>query len=115
MIFVKNISQLCTPAYLYFIISIITLFLMVLQNIGNKGRYSIGIYSCSMPSILIMFIFKIIYILFWTYILNLICRDKNTKLAWFIFLLPYILLFVILGVVMLNYGNLQIVESEYVV
>jgi hypothetical protein len=44
---------------------------------------------------------KVIYILFWTWVLNLMCKDGHTGIAWFLVLLPFIMLFVIMGMVMM--------------
>ena len=101
MAFPSKLSQLCTPAYIYFIISVLVLAFAAVQNIGNKNKYSLGMFSCNVPSCIAVFIVKILYILFWTWILNLICKDGHVGIAWFLLLLPFILLFVILGLVMM--------------
>jgi hypothetical protein len=44
---------------------------------------------------------KVVYIMFWTWVLNLMCKDGHTGIAWFLVLLPFVLLFVILGSVMM--------------
>jgi hypothetical protein len=54
-----------------------------------------------------VFLVKIVYILFWTWILNLICKDGHTGIAWFLVLIPFILLFVIMGLVMVNPSMLE--------
>jgi len=100
MAFPKKLSQLCTPAYIYFIISVIGLTIAAIQNIGNSNKFCLGTFSCRVPSVIAIFIVKIIYILFWTWILNLMCKDGHTNIAWFLLLLPFILLFVLLGMVM---------------
>ena len=97
MAFPSKLSQLCTPSYVYFILSVIVLVIAAIQNMGNSGKYSLGMFSCNVPSCIAIFIVKIIYILFWTWILNLICRDGHTGIAWFLFFLPFILLFILLG------------------
>ena len=100
MAFPNKLSQLCTPAYIYFIISVLMLVIAAVQNMGNKNKYTLGMFSCNVPSCIMVFIIKVIYILFWTWILNLICRDGHMGIAWFLVLLPFILLFVILGLAM---------------
>lgn len=97
----SSIKELCTPAAFYFIISIIGFILIAIQNINSRGIYVIGNYSCPTTSLTLIFFYKLIYILFWTYILNLICRDGRQGLSWLLVLLPYILLFVIIGLLML--------------
>ncbi len=101
MPFVKNLNQLCTPAYVYFIISTLGLVFSAIQNLGNTQMYALGNFSCRVPSTIAIFILKLVYILFWTWILNLICKDGHSGVAWFLVLLPFILLFVIMGSVMM--------------
>ena len=102
MAFPKRLNQLCTPSLVYFVISIIALAISVMQNMGNKNKYSLGSFSCRVPSTVAVFIVKVIYVLFWTWILNLICRDGYTSISWLLVLLPFILLFVIMGLIMIN-------------
>ena len=101
MAFPSKLSQLCTPSYVYFIISVLMIAIAVVQNLGNQTKYNLGMFSCRVPSCISVFIVKIIYILFWTWVLNLMCKDGHTGIAWFLVLLPFILLFVILGMVMI--------------
>lgn len=105
MAFPTKISQLCTPSYVYFIISILAIVILAIQNMGNDKKYSVGMYSCNVPSCIAVFIIKIIYILFWTWILNLICKDGHTGIAWFLVLLPFILLFILISMAMMYQKN----------
>ena len=100
--FPKTLKELCTPSMLYFVISMIALLLVLFQNLGNTNSYHVGSFSCRVPNTAAVFIVKFIYILFWTYILNLICRDGHTGISWLLVLLPWILLFVMMGILMLN-------------
>jgi len=100
--FPKTVKELCTPAMLYFIISIVALAMVLLQNLGNQNSYNVGSFSCRVPSTALIFIIKLIYILFWTWILNLICKDGHTTISWLLVLLPWILLFVMMGLLMIN-------------
>ena len=100
--FPKSLKELCSPAMLYFIISIIALILVLFQNLGNTDSYNVGTFSCRVPNTAVVFIVKFIYVLFWTYVLNLICKDGHTGLSWLLVLLPWILLFVMMGILMLN-------------
>jgi hypothetical protein len=100
--FPKTLKELCTPAMLYFVISMIALIMVLFQNLGNSNSYNVGSFSCRVPNTALVFIGKLIYVLFWTYILNLICKDGHTSLSWLLVLLPWILLFVMIGILMLN-------------
>jgi hypothetical protein len=101
MAFPNKLSQLCTPSYVYFIISVLAIAISAVQNMGNRNKYSLGSFSCRVPSCIGVFIVKVLYILFWTWILNLMCRDGHVGVAWFLVLLPFVLLFVILGSAMM--------------
>ena len=100
--FPKTLKELCTPAMLYFVISIIGLVIVLMQNLGNTNSYNVGSFSCRVPNTAVVFIVKLIYVLFWTYILNLICKDGHTSLSWLLVLLPWLLLFVMMGILMIN-------------
>ena len=100
--FPKSLKELCTPAVIYFIISMVSLVMILLQNLGNSNSYNMGSFSCRVPNTAMIFVVKLIYVLFWTYILNLICKDGHTGLSWLLVLFPWILLFVIIGLLMLN-------------
>lgn len=102
MAFPKSLKELCQPAFVYFIISFISLGLILLQNLGNEHSYNVGTFSCRVPNTAVVFIIKFIYIIFWTWVLNLICKDGYTNISWLLVLIPWILLFVIIGLIMLN-------------
>jgi len=102
MAFPKKISDLCTPAMIYFFISLFGLAISAIQNLGNNNKYCLGMFTCSVPSVILIFIIQVVYILFWTWILYLICNAGHVGIAWFLVLLPFILLFVILGLLMLT-------------
>ena len=101
MSFPKNIRELCTPSKVYFGISLFVFFVMILQNLGNTKNYHLGCYSCYTSSLFLIFAFKLMYILFWTWVLNLICRDGYKNIAWFLVILPILLLFIIMGIFIL--------------
>ncbi len=95
-------KRLCTPAAVYFAISMFALLLVLCQNIGHNTSYHVGSFSCRVPSTPLVFIGKFIYIIFWTYVLNLICKDGHRGISWLLVLLPWLSLFVIIGLMMLN-------------
>jgi hypothetical protein len=102
MAFPKKLGDLCTPSLVYFVLSVLALVVSVVQNLGNSKHYSLGNYSMKVPNTTIVFVAKVIYILFWTWVLNLICKDGHKGIAWLLVLLPFMLLFVIMGLVMIN-------------
>jgi hypothetical protein len=97
MAFPKSVKQLCTPAYIYFLLSVIGIIIAIIQNVGNSGVYCLGSMSVPVSSTIMVFVVKIICILFWTWILNLMCKDGHKEIAWFLVLLPFVLLFFMMG------------------
>ena len=97
--FPKRLKELCTPAFIYFAISILGLAMVVLQN-RNSDIHTlwIGQQNLRVTNVLILFLLKLLYILFWTWILNLMCRDGHSEISWLLVLVPFILFF--LGMVM---------------
>ena len=102
-----KLKGLCPPAKFYLYLSVFGLLLSLVQNAQNldNNKYKCGSYSANVPSVLLIFVFKMIYIVFWTYVLNLLCRDDKKPFAWLLVLFPFILLFVILGVLLLTGGE----------
>ena len=96
MAFPTKLKQLCTPSYVYFIISFVTLIMTAIQNMGNNRKYSLGSFSCPVSNCLFIFAIKIVVILFWTWVLNLMCKDGHSEIAWMLVLLPFVAFFVIL-------------------
>ncbi len=94
-----NIRNWCTPAYFYFIISTIAILIMSIQNYGNTNVYCLGDYSCGVTSTFLIFVIKVLYVLFWTWILNLICKNGYESVSWFLFLLPYVVMFITIAYV----------------
>ena len=105
---------LCKPSKFYLYASIAGILLSVIQNVRkfDNSNYKCGSFSVNVPSVLLIFVFKIVYILFWTYVLNLLCKDNNTRLAWLLVLFPVILLFVILGMLLLTGGVKKDADKE---
>lgn len=99
---IAGLRDLCTPAVVYFALSIITLIVIATQNVGYTNIYCLGSYTCDVSNTGLIFLVKFVYIIFWTWILNLICRAGAPTLSWILVLLPYILLFVLLGLMMMS-------------
>jgi len=53
-----------------------------------------GIYSCQVPNIYLIFVIKLLYVLFWTWILNLLCKAGYPGISWVLLLFPFILMFI---------------------
>ncbi len=68
-----NFSDLCTPAMIYFVISIITLVISIFS-------------SFNIMSILI----KGIFIMLWAWLLNFLCSKGYSIVSWILVILPFI-------------------------
>ena len=90
--------SLCTPAFIYILLSSVGIIILAYQNYGNRNLYCVGNVNCPVESTTPVFIAKILYVLFWTFILNTLCSYGYYKLSWFILLLPFILFFVVVTV-----------------
>lgn len=87
---------LCKPAFVYLLISSIAIIVIFFHNIRSQNKYCLGETTCITSSINIIFVIKIMYILFWTWILNLICKNGSTFIAWLLVLIPLLLQFIFL-------------------
>jgi hypothetical protein len=94
--FPRKLKDLCTPALLYFYISIIGLIIVAFQNMtSNMNTLQLAGMRMHVPNLLFLFTIKLIYILFWTWILNLICKDGYSGISWFLVLVPFIIVFLV--------------------
>ena len=112
-----SIKKLCSPAYFYLVISVFAFVLMMLQNAGNTNKYCIGSYQCQTGSTALIFVFKGLYIAFWTFVLDMLCKSGYKNIAWFLVLLPFILFFLMIGLFVLmnlDTGTPQISHSYMV-
>jgi len=98
-----SVKALCGPAFVYFVFSMIFLVLIILQNLSDTSSYIVGNFSCRVPSTIVIFLVKFVYILFWTWILHLICKDGHTGIAWLLLLIPFILFFIVRGLFLIYF------------
>jgi len=76
------LENICTPAVVYLIISMITIMIAIYNN-------------ARVFSILI----KWVFVLLWTWVLNFICKSGYPMVSWVLVLLPYILALLMVSVV----------------
>ena len=69
-------TSVCNPAKFYLVLSIFAFIIGFLQNIGNDRVYCLGSLGCSPSNSIYIYIFQIIYIAFWTWVLNIICNPS---------------------------------------
>jgi hypothetical protein len=89
----QDLNKLCTPAQLYLFITLFSLVIMIYQNGGTDSNVlCMGNYEChTAPNKAVLVTVKLVYIAFWTFVLQMICKGGYKNFAWFLVLLPVIL------------------------
>jgi hypothetical protein len=96
-----DFRHLCKPAMVYLAISVVALVAIAYQNMGLSNMYCMGDLSCYVPSTAAVIFSEALYILFWTWILHLMCRTGYASISWFMVVFPLVLFFVLIGLMML--------------
>ena len=99
---ITGLRKLCTPAYIYLVISVFSIIVIMIQNTGNSNTYCMGQFSCQVPNLFLIFAIKLIYVLFWTWILNLLCKAGLPGVSWVLLLFPFILMFIFIVIFMMS-------------
>ena len=68
-------NKICTPASLYLIISIVSILVALFYGLS-----------------LAIVLGKVVFVLFWIFLLNLLCKSGYTSISWFLVLLPYVVI-----------------------
>jgi hypothetical protein len=97
----KLFNSLCKPAQFYLVISVAAFAIVVIQNLGATKTFTLGAYSCDHGMPWLILLLNALYILIWTWMLNVICKI-NPKISWVIVLFPFVLLFLALGILVLK-------------
>lgn len=95
------LSNLCLPAMVYLILVIIGIVFGIFIMIFNPKIVSL--------LILIYFMIGIFIKLLWVWLLNFLCIKNHEGMAWFLFFLPYIIIFIIFYVI---YNDLQLIPNH---
>ena len=99
---IKEINKLCQPAYLYLVLSVFSIVVMMIQNAGNSNKYCVGNFECNVPSTVMIFIFKFLYVIFWTFILHVLCQAGYKNVSWFIVLIPFIMMAILIAMLFIS-------------
>ena len=95
---VKVFDALCAPAQIYFSISMLSVLALLIQNYGSPRTYTVGTYHVNLRHHNIFyFVFKTLYVFGWTFILNKLCKSGYSSISWFLVILPYMIMFLIIG------------------
>jgi hypothetical protein len=111
-----EIKKLCTPAMIYFGLSVFTLFVMIISNIGNTNLFCMGNYDCPVDNIYVVYMINVGYLLFVTIVLDSLCKNGYAEISWFLVFFPIMFYFIALGIFMImkrDTNFLIIQEQEY--
>lgn len=100
----KIINKLCTPAFVYLLVSSISLIILMFQNADNTDTLCVGNLICDVDSTPALFLLNFSYIIFWTFILDSVCKAGHKQISWLLVLLPYLMSIVLLVMFMMNRG-----------
>ena len=87
---------LCGPALTYIVISLVALLVTWMQNLQNTNVYCVGGVSCPVQSTTYIFILKLLWFVFWTWILNVLCAKGYTTVAWVLVAIPLLVFFTLI-------------------
>jgi hypothetical protein len=91
---IESIQKLCKPAYIYLVLSVISMIVLMFQNIGNTNKYCVGtFFKCNVPNTGMVFLGKGLYIALWTWFLDKLCRWGYKTISWVLVLAPFIMFF----------------------
>ena len=71
----KNFSELCTPAKIYFAIAVISTIIALVNGVSFT-----------------FVLMKLIFAFIWTFVLGWFCKKGLTSISWGLVLLPYIII-----------------------
>ena len=86
---------MCKPTKIYLVLSIIVFIVLIFQNYGNLDYYCLGKLQCDAPDLTLIFVIKVLYIIFWSSVIQIFCDNQQVTIAWLFVLYP-IILYVIL-------------------
>ena len=115
MLGLGNIRKMCTPAVVYFFISLFTLLILVGMNFSNHGTNNtlcVGNYDCPTDNLFIVYLVKSLYILFMTIVLDSLCTNGYATISWFLVFFPLIMYFIILGFYMIFQNSKMVKHSD---
>ncbi len=104
----NSIKNLCTPALVYLVLSTLSFLGMFSQNCtNNPNKLTVGNVESEIPcNNALVFIIQFIYILVFTFLLNMLCRKGYKTLAWIILFFPLLAMFGFIILFIVFFGTL---------
>ena len=94
---IKIIQNLCTPAYVYLVITIISNIYFLINYGSNYTDYCRGHTNCINMSIIGLLIGEWLVSIIWITILNIVCKKGHNEISWVLMILPYFSIFFVLA------------------
>ena len=88
---IVNANTLCKPSQYYFILSFTGLLLTITLNVLSASH-------CNIRDNVVLFVAQFLYLFFWSWFLNQICKLGYKKVSWFLFLCPLIVSFAMVAI-----------------
>lgn len=82
-----GLFRLCSPAIVYIVLSVSFLLLVMYQNRYYPNVYCVGD-NCELTNWTGIYLIKIVFIVFWAWILNILCANSFGFIAWILVLIP---------------------------
>jgi len=102
----QQVRALCTPAKIYFLLSVVSILAILSQNYLGSNIYIVGNKRIQLPhSNILYFVFKITGVLIWTFILQELCKSGYKNISWFLVLLPFFFMFLLIGLMFLVFAK----------
>ncbi len=111
-----GLYNLCDPAYYYLLISLTIIVVVALQNYGIGHRYCVGTQTCPSTNVHSLVVVKLLYILVWTWILNLLCKNGLEPISWVLVLIPIVIMLIFMAMFVSNqydFGKLFVLPSLF--
>lgn len=91
------LKNLCTPAFIFLLFGVFAIIAAIVQLSGGSSNASTG-------TIIGFMALKIVYVIVWVWLLNLICKSGHTGISWFLLLFPiiFMIIFIIIIIALMS-------------
>ena len=100
------IKNLCTPAYVYLVISFIAIFSLMYEKSPEYSNYCLNKFGCKVGTMTIIILTQGLLTVIWAVILDKICKRGYPGISWFLLALPYLMFFVAIWL-LIHYGKFK--------
>lgn len=95
-----GLTSICAPAYVYLIISLLGFILIAIYSRYNPSLSCAGSFMSDDSNDTMSYIIKILYVVFWGWVLNVLCEQGYSTVSWILVFLPFIIFALILGTIL---------------